>query len=39
MGLITKIFGTRSQREIKQLMPLVNKAEALEESCKALGDE
>ena len=39
MGLITKIFGTRSQREIKQLMPLVNKTEALEESCKALSDE
>jgi len=39
MGLITKIFGTRSQREIKQIQPLVNKILALEEEYKALSEE
>jgi len=39
MGLITKIFGTRSQREIKQIQPLVNKVLALEEEYKALSEE
>ena len=39
MGLITKIFGTRSQREIKQIMPLVNNILALEEEYKALSEE
>ena len=31
MSLITKLFGTRSQRELKSIEPLVNKIEALEE--------
>ena len=39
MGLITKLFGTRSQREIKQIQPLVNKILALEEEYKALSEE
>ena len=39
MGLITKIFGTRSQREIKQIMPLVNNILSLEEEYKALSEE
>ena len=30
MGLFTKIFGTRSQREIKQIQPTVDKILALE---------
>ena len=38
MGLITKLFGTRSDREIKKLMPLVEKTEALEEPMKRLSD-
>ena len=38
MGLITKLFGTRSEREIKKLMPLVEKTEALEESMRKLSD-
>ena len=29
MSLFTKIFGTRSEREVKKLMPLVEKTEAL----------
>ena len=31
MGLIQKLFGTSSQREVKAIMPLVDKIEALEE--------
>ena len=31
MSLITKIFGTRSERQVKKLMPLVEKTEALAE--------
>ena len=30
MGLITKLFGTRSQRELKKIQPLVDKILALE---------
>jgi len=36
MGLVSKIFGTRSQREIKKIQPLVDKVLALEEEYKAL---
>ena len=39
MGLITKIFGTRSQRELKKIQPLVDKVLSLEEEYKALSDE
>ena len=39
MGLITKIFGTRSQREVKALTPIVDKIEALGEEMKALSDQ
>ena len=39
MGLFTKIFGTRSQREIKQIQPIVNKVLALENEYKNLSEE
>ena len=39
MGLITKIFGTRSQRELKKIQPLVDKVLSLEEEYKALSDD
>ncbi len=39
MGLITKIFGTRSQREIRHIQPLVEKILALEEEYKALSED
>ncbi len=39
MGIFSKIFGTRSQREIKKIRPLVDKVLSLEESYKALSDE
>ena len=38
MSLITKLFGTRSQRELKAIEPLVSKIEGLEEEYKALTD-
>ncbi len=39
MGLITKLFGTRSEREIKRIQPTVNKILALEDSYRALSEE
>ena len=39
MGLFTKIFGTRSQRELKKIQPRVDKILALEEEYKALSEE
>ena len=36
MGLFTKIFGTRSQREIKQIQPLVDRILAMESEYAAL---
>ena len=38
MGLLTKVFGTRSEREIKKLMPQVEKIEALEDEMRGLTD-
>ena len=39
MGLIKKLFGTTSEREVKKLRPLVDRIEALEKDMKALSDE
>ena len=39
MGLLTKIFGTRSDREIKKIQPLVDKILALETEYKNLSEE
>ncbi len=39
MGLITKLFGTRSQRELKKIQPTVDKILALEDEYKALSEE
>ena len=38
MGLITKIFGTYSQRELKSIYPIADKIEALADEYKALTD-
>ena len=38
MSLLKKIFGTSSQREVKAIMPLVHKIEALEEEYRSLTD-
>ena len=39
MGLFAKLFGTRSQREIKKIMPLVDKILGMEEAYRALSEE
>ncbi len=39
MGLITKIFGTRSQREIKKIQPMVDKILAMEDEYTALSED
>ncbi len=39
MGLITKIFGTHSDREIKRIIPLVDKIEALADTYQAMSEE
>ncbi len=39
MGLLTKFFGTYSERELKSITPLVDKIEALADEYKALTDE
>lgn len=37
--IISKLFGTQSEREVKKLQPLVDKTNALEEGMKSLSDE
>ena len=39
MGLFTKLFGTRSQRELKKIQPMVDKILAMEDEYKALSEE
>ena len=39
MGLIQKIFGTYSERELKSIYPIADKIEALEEEYRTLTDE
>ena len=38
MGLITKIFGTYAERELKSIWPIVHKIEGMEDEYKALTD-
>ena len=38
MGLITKVFGTYSQRELKSIYPIVDKITALEDEYRQLTD-
>ena len=39
MGLITKLFGTYSERELKSIYPIVDKIEAMADEYRALTDE
>ena len=39
MSLITKIFGTHSQHELKRVYPIVDKIEALRPAMMELSDE
>ena len=38
MGLITKLFGTYSERELKSIYPIVDKIEAMADEYHALTD-
>ena len=39
MNMFSKVFGTRSQREVKRIMPLVKKIEDLRPEMQKLTDE
>ncbi len=39
MGVLTKLFGTRSQRELKKIQPTVDKILAMEDEYKRLSDD
>ena len=39
MGIFEKLFGTRSQREIKRIQPTVDKILALEDEYKNLSED
>ncbi|MGL5150204.1 MAG: preprotein translocase subunit SecA [Clostridium sp.] len=39
MGILSSIFGTYSEREVKRIKPIIDKVDALEESYKTLSDE
>ena len=38
MGLFTKLFGTYSDRELKQIYPVVDRIEAMEPQYQAMTD-
>ena len=38
-GLLSKVFGTQHERQMKKLQPVIDKINGLEESMKALTDE
>lgn len=39
MGIFKKIFGDYSEKEVKRVMPLVDKINSLEEEISKLSDE
>uniref|UniRef100_UPI004056401D preprotein translocase subunit SecA n=1 Tax=Agathobacter sp. TaxID=2021311 RepID=UPI004056401D len=39
MGIINKLFGTHSERELKRIYPIVDKIEGMRESMMSLSDE
>lgn len=39
MNILEKMFGSHSEKEIKRIMPLVEKVESLESTMEALSDE
>ena len=36
MGLLSKVIGTHSEREVKRVIPIVNKIEAMEPEMEKL---
>ena len=39
MGILAKLFGTHSERELKRIYPVVDQIEALRDSMMTLSDE
>lgn len=39
MGLLSKVVGTHSEREVKRVLPIVDKIEKLEPDYEKLSDE
>ncbi len=39
MGILSKVIGTHSEREVKRVIPIVDKIESLEADFEALSDE
>ena len=39
MGLLKKLFGTTSEKEVRAIRPIVDRIEALEEEYSALTDQ
>ena len=39
MSIMTKLFGTHSERELKRIYPIVDEVESLRDSMMALSDE
>ena len=39
MGLLSKVVGTHSEREVRRVIPIVDKIEALEPEMEKLSDE
>jgi len=39
MSIISKIFGTRSEREVKKMLPIIDKIEALDEKFSAMSEK
>ena len=39
MGIMRKLLGTNSKREVKKITPIVDKIEAMADEYKALSDE
>ena len=39
MSLLTKIFGTHSENELKRIYPIVDAIEAMDEQMQKLSDE
>ena len=39
MGIIEKVFGTHSEKELKKIYPIVDAIEALDEDMQKLSDD
>ena len=39
MSLFSKIFGTRSEREVKKLLPVIERIEALDEKFSKMSEK